>query len=110
MIPFITSKYGNPHSSHPIGKLASEACEQARHHIADLLHTKPSNIIFTSGATEANVTVFKGLLEKYSLKYHIITTMIEHKVIKEVSENINADVCFLKVEPSGLINLDLLES
>jgi cysteine desulfurase len=111
MIPFITSKFGNPHSSHPFGKQAAEACEQARHHVASLINADPKNIVFTSGATEGLVTVFRGLASKWSnTKCHFITSNIEHKCIFEVCDFItDFDTSYLSVDKEGLLDPNIVE-
>lgn len=66
MLPYMTSQYGNPHSrSHMFGWETEKAIEEARTHIADLIHANPKEIVFTSGATEANNLALKGLAKFY---------------------------------------------
>src|SRR4029077_18689430 len=61
MLPYFTEQFGNPHStSHAYGRNAAEAIEQARHEVAALIHADPRELIFTSGATEANNLAIKG--------------------------------------------------
>lgn len=73
--------FGNPASrSHLYGWLAEEAVEHARRQIADLLHADPREIIFTSGATEANNLAIKGVAARHP-GGHIITSSIEHKAV-----------------------------
>ena len=63
-----------------------------------------------SGATEANLTALQGVVKAYPEKHHVITTKIEHKVIKETCEGLECDVSFLNVKKNGLVDLEMLES
>lgn len=103
MMPYLTEQFGNPGSIHRIGRTAKEAVEQARCQVAELIGAKPEQIIFTSGATEANNTVFhmvSGALKRLG-KQHIVTSTVEHKsVMKSVLNLVNHhgfDVTFAKV-------------
>ena len=61
MLPYFTEQFGNPHSaSHAYGRVAAEAIEQARDEVAALINADPREVIFTSGATEANNLAIKG--------------------------------------------------
>jgi len=73
MMPYILEHYGNPSSSHSLGQTAKQAVETARSQVADLLNAAPDEIIFTSGGSESNNTVIKGVAWKYRSKgNHII--------------------------------------
>ncbi|MCS3918454.1 cysteine desulfurase family protein [Fervidibacter sacchari] len=83
MLPFLSDEFGNPSSVHPPGRRARKAVENAREQVAALLNASdPSEIVFTSGATEANnmailgATIFAG-----HKSGHIITTQIEHPCV-----------------------------
>lgn len=78
MMPYLTQHYGNPHSkTHQYGWDSSEAVETARSQVASLIGADPKEIIFTSGATESNNMVLKGLAKFYGgERKHIITTQI----------------------------------
>ncbi len=83
MLPFLSDEFGNPSSVHPPGRRARKAVENAREQVAALLNSSdPSEIVFTSGATEANnmailgATIFAG-----HKSGHIITTQIEHPCV-----------------------------
>lgn len=81
MLPYMTNQFGNPHSrSHAFGWEAEKMVEQARRKVANLIGAEKREIIFTSGATESNNTILKGVASFYKAKKnHIITTQIEHK-------------------------------
>lgn len=87
MMPYLTEQYGNPGSLYKLGRDAHAAVEKAREQVARFLGAEPEQIIFTSGATEANNMVFsvcEPLLEKIGRK-HIVTSAIEHQsVLKSV--------------------------
>ncbi|KAF0507846.1 Cysteine desulfurase [Gigaspora margarita] len=113
MMPYLTQQYGNPHSrTHAYGWEAEKAVEQARAYIADLIGADPKEVVFTSGATESNNISVKGVARFYkSSKKHIITTQIEHKCVLDscrVLAEEGFDVTYLPVQPSGLIDLNLL--
>lgn len=83
MMPYLTEKYGNPHSrTHSYGWETENAIEAARDHVAGLIGASGKEIIFTSGATESNNMAIKGVARFYKEhKKHIITTQTEHKCV-----------------------------
>ena len=116
MVPFFTSTYGNAASrNHQFGWEAEEAVESARKSIADAIGAKPSEIIFTSGATESNNLSLAGLWEMYKEKgNHIVTLVTEHKCVLDTAEYLQrekgVDVTFLSVKEDGLVDLDELKA
>lgn len=92
MIPYLTEQFGNPGSLYKLGRDAKAAVEKAREQVAEFMGAKPEQIIFTSGATEANNMVFE-ITRQYLKdigKTHIITSQIEHKsVLRSVRRLIN---------------------
>lgn len=83
MMPYLTEQFGNPGSLYKLGRDAKAAVEKAREQVAKFMGAKPEQIIFTSGATEANNMVFaiaKPLLEK-SGRTTVVTTALEHKSV-----------------------------
>ena len=121
MLPFFTEHFGNPHStSHSYGHIAAAAVEEARGEIAALIHADPREIVFTSGATEANNLAIKGAAH-FSRAYsqagrsrdHIVTLTTEHKCVLESCAQLEREgfaVTYVPVEPSGLVALDKLEA
>ena len=112
MLPYFSKKFGNAHSlNHSYGWEAKDAVKKARNQIASLINCSPSEIIFTSGATESNNLAIKGLAEFYKNKKHIITTQIEHKCVLNVCryleslKNQNYKITYLPVNKYGLINV-----
>ena len=115
MIPYFTQNFGNAASrNHTLGWQAEEAVEFAREQVAALIGAEPKEIIFTSGATEANNLAIKGVYETYASKgNHIITCNIEHKAVLDTCrhlEKLGAEVTYLKVQSNGLIDLNELEA
>jgi cysteine desulfurase len=115
MLPYFTNDFGNAASrNHPFGWKAEEAVDYAREQVAKLINADPKEIIFTSGATEADNLAIKGVYEMYAQKgNHIITCNIEHKAVLDTCkhlEKLGAEVTYLKVKPDGLIDLAELEA
>ena len=82
LLPYLNEGFGNPSSSHPYGKKAKEAVELARTRMAALLGADPTEIVFTSGGTEANNQALIGAALANSHKgRHIITTAVEHPAV-----------------------------
>jgi cysteine desulfurase len=114
MIPYLTSNFGNPHSrSHSYGWDAEEACEVARKQVADLIGAETKEIIFTSGATEANNLALKGIARFYGeKKKHIITLVTEHKCVLDSLRHLEQEgflVTYLPVMANGIVDLKILE-
>ena len=115
MIPYFTNNFGNAASrNHPFGWQAEEAVDYAREQVAKLIGADPKEIIFTSGATEADNLAIKGVFEMYASKgNHIITCNIEHKAVLDTCKHIEkegGEVTYLKVNADGLINMQDLEA
>lgn len=114
MLPYFVEKFGNAASrNHSFGWVAEEAVDYAREQVAQLIHCDPKEIIFTSGATEANNLAIKGVFEMYASKgNHIITCTTEHKAVLDTCkhvEKLGGAVTYLDVQADGLINLEELE-
>ncbi|GLD97891.1 hypothetical protein PINS_up006588 [Pythium insidiosum] len=115
MMPFMTYDFGNPHSTtHEYGWDADKAVERAREQVAQLVGANAKEIVFTSGATESNNAIIKGIAHfTKSKKKHIITTQIEHKCVLDscrVLESEGFDVTYLPVGTNGLIDLEQLKA
>ncbi|QTO55065.1 IscS subfamily cysteine desulfurase [Duffyella gerundensis] len=105
--------FGNPASrSHRYGWQAEEAVDVARNQVADLIGADPREIVFTSGATEANNLAIKGAASFYQSKgRHIITSLTEHKAVLDTCEQLEREgfsVTWLTPQPNGLIDLQQL--
>ncbi len=114
MTPYFYELHGNAASrNHPFGWRSEEAVDYAREQIANLIQVDPKEIIFTSGATEADNLALKGVYEMYSRKgNHIITLETEHKAVLDSCkkiEKMGGEVTYLKVDRLGRVNLQELE-
>ncbi|NEP12001.1 MAG: aminotransferase class V-fold PLP-dependent enzyme [Symploca sp. SIO2C1] len=114
MLPYFTEYFGNPSSiGHVYGWEAEAAVKQARQILADAINATPEEIVFTSGATEANNLAIKGVAEAYFSKgRHLITVQTEHRAVLDpyrYLETLGFEVTFLPVQPDGLIDLTQLE-
>jgi cysteine desulfurase len=115
MLPFFTEHFGNPASvTHAYGWAAEAAVTQARDTIAAAIHAIPEEIIFTSGATEANNLAIKGVAEAYLAQgRHIITVQTEHNAVLDPCrylESLGFAVTYLPVQPDGCVDLAQLEA
>ena len=114
MLPFFTEHFGNASSNtHTFGWYAKGAVDKARQQVADFIVAEPSEIIFTSGATESINMALKGVFEAYQSKgNHIITCKTEHKAVLDTCtylEEKGAIITYLNVDREGRIDLDELK-
>ena len=114
MLPYFTEHFGNPSSiNHLYGWEAEAAVKKARETIANAINCSSEEIIFTSGATEANNLAIKGVAEAYfSQGQHIITVESEHRAVLDPCkylEILGFEITYLPVQKDGLIDLELLE-
>ncbi len=116
MMEFMTvgSNFGNPASrSHSFGWQADEAVELARSHVANLVNCDPREIVWTSGATEADNLAIKGIANFYKSKgNHIITSKIEHKAVLDPCRQLERhgfEVTYLEPNAGGLITPDAIK-
>lgn len=111
MLPFLLEEFGNPSSKYyELATNAKEAIKIARRHVAKLIQCRPDEIIFTSGSTESNNFVIKGITDQRKTKgNHIITTNIEHPSVLEVCkylEEIGFEVTILQANKNGIITAE----
>ena len=112
MLPYFNEKFGNAASrSHIYGWTAEEAVSTSREKIAALIGAaNPKEIVFTSGATEADNMALKGVAEFYKDKgNHIITTVIEHKAILDTCKRLEKEgflVTYLPVDTKGMVSAE----
>ncbi|KQS32207.1 IscS subfamily cysteine desulfurase [Pedobacter sp. Leaf194] len=115
MLPYFTEKFGNAASrNHAFGWVAEEGVDYAREQVAKLIGCTEKEVIFTSGATEADNLAIKGVFEMYKDKgNHIITALTEHKAVLDTCKHLEkngARVTYLGVKEDGLIDLAALEA
>lgn len=115
MLPYFTEQFGNPASqTHTYGWQAEAAVEKARRTIAKTINAAPEEIIFTSGATEANNLAIKGVAEAYLAKgRHLITVETEHSAVLDPCAylaKLGFEVTKLGVGKDGLIDVNQLEA
>ncbi len=114
MLPYFTERFGNPSSiTHAYGWEAEAAVKGARATLADAICATPEEIVFTSGATEANNLAIKGVAEAYFSKgCHLIALKTEHRAVLDPCrylQTLGFEVTFLPVQQDGLLDLHQLE-
>src|SRR5262245_59196900 len=110
MRPYLMDLFGNPASAHADGRRARRALEDAREHVAALLDAFPDEVIFTSGATEANNLALFGLAG--DAPAHLLATPIEHPCVVEPLKQLEQrgfGVAWLPVGPDGVVPLAALD-
>jgi cysteine desulfurase len=115
MLPYFTEHFGNPSSiNHVYGWEAQAAVKQAREILAEAINAAPEEIVFTSGATEANNLAIKGVAEAYFEKgQHIITVATEHSAVLDPCnylKTLGFDISIIPVNKDGVIDLNELEN
>jgi cysteine desulfurase len=109
MEPFLARHYGNPSSVHAAGREARAGIDDARDRLADLLGTKPHELIFTSSGTESNNLAVLGLARAQASRgRHLICARTEHHAVLNAFEHLagreSFDVTFLPVDRQGRID------
>ena len=114
MLPYMTEKFGNPSSmDHTFGHDASVAVENAREKVANLVGARYDEIVFTSGATEADNMALRGIMERYADRgNHIVTCATEHKAVLDTvmqMERAGKKATYLPVNKHGMVDIGELE-
>ncbi|WP_375237723.1 cysteine desulfurase family protein [Microbacterium schleiferi] len=111
MTPYLTSHFGNPSSHHTIGEQAAGALADARIRVAAILGMRPTDVIFTSGATEANNLALKGVAiaaQQRRGARHVVTTPIEHESVLGSVDYLTRihgfDATLVPVDTTGLVD------
>lgn len=117
MMPYFAESFGNPHSvDHSIGWQAAQAVDEAASHVARLIGADADEIVFTSGATEANNLALLGLgrHEAQSKRKRILISAVEHKCVLEIGrilqKHLGYCIEYLPVDSAGFVDLDSLKS
>lgn len=112
MIPVLMNEFGNPSSSHFYGRQSKALIENSRRAISKILNCQPSEIIFTSGGTEADNMALYSSIHQMNVK-HIITSSIEHHAIGHtavaISKSDNVRISYVKINEKGRVDLEDLE-
>lgn len=110
MMPYLREEFGNPSSGYSLGRRAREGVERARVEVAELICCRPEEIVFTSGGSESNNTVLKGVMDlREPGRTHIVTSAVEHPAILNPAlflMELGARVTVLPVDRHGLVDPD----
>jgi len=110
MVPFMEREYGNPSSPYPLGVVAKESLEKFRAEVARLIGCQAKEIIFTSGGSESNNTVLKGLMDlRRPADFHVITSAVEHPAVLNPCfflMELGVEVTILPVDRYGMVDPD----
>lgn len=115
MLPYLKEAYGNPSSLHKEGQRVRHAVETAREKVAASIGAKPQEIIFSSGATEADNHAIRAVVENHKLgkKAHVITSQLEHSAVLTTCQHLamqGYDVTFLEPNSKGEITVEALQT
>lgn len=121
MLPYLTAEFGNPSSAHRFGQRARQAIEGARESVAELIGARPSEIVFTSGGTEADNTAIFGVVghalrrraKSIDAPLHLITTVIEHDAILNSCRALAGrgfSVTCVPVERNGIVSPETISA
>jgi len=114
MKPWLNAQWGNPSSVYAHGRTAKRAVEEARQKLAVFIGANPEQILFTSGATEANNAAIHSALLQQPGRRHIVTSMVEHSAVLAYCDHLErywkVEVTRLPVDPSGMISMDDLRN
>ena len=111
MVSLLSEHYGNPSSAHRFGAQVAVMVEEARRRVAALIGARDSEIVFTSGGTEADNAAVRGVLAASPGKRHVVISPVEHHAIFELCESLEHDgleVTRVRVDGEGRLDLDHL--
>ena len=110
MMPYFAEKFGNASSIHSSGQGARDAVDAARESVAALVGAKPSEIVFTSGGTEAdNLAIFGTAAASRKSRKHVLTTSIEHHAVLHACQELErqgVEVTYVPVNGQGIVDPD----
>ena len=113
MMPFLTTRYGNPSSAHRFGAQVKEATQLAHERVAALLGCAPNEVVFTSGGTESDNTALHSALQMSPDRRHVVTTSVEHNAVLNYCETVvrrGCEVTIVEVDEQGHLDLAELEA
>lgn len=114
MLPWLTTNWGNPSSIYSSGRVARRAVEDARVHVASLVGALPEQVIFTSGATEANNAALHAAVFRDRTKRHVVTSSVEHSAVLAYCDYLEkfhgVEVTRLPVNSKGELDPEKLRS
>lgn len=115
MMPYLTSEYGNAGTLYSFGRSAADAIQKARAQVATLFGCTPDHVLFTSGGSESNNTVFKGLRHKLTEqgKKHLVISATEHDSVLKAAESLTKDgfyITYIKPGSDGCISTKAVEA
>jgi cysteine desulfurase len=107
MWPYLTGEFGNPSSHHTVGEPAAKALKDARATVARWLDCRASEVVFTSGGTEADNLAIKGIALATPRGRHIVTTRIEHEAVLESCDYLRRhhgfEIAFVDTDATGRV-------
>ena len=114
MMPYLENQYGNPGSIHILGRASKAAIDKAREQVANLIGCAPEQVVFTSGGSESNSTVFSGVKDYLlsSGKKHILVSAVEHDSVIKAAQGLIKDgfyVEFVPVSCDGVVSVADIE-
>jgi cysteine desulfurase len=112
MMPFLTSRYGNPSGSHRFGAQVKEATNLAHERVANLLGCQPNEVVFTSCGTESDNSAIHSALQMSPERRHVVTTSVEHNAVLNYCEAVvrrGGEVTVVPVDEQGRLDLAELE-
>jgi cysteine desulfurase len=112
MMPYLGEWYGNPSSIHRFGQRSRQAIDEARGHIASLIGSAESELLFTGGGTESINTAIRGLLAARGPRRRIVTTTVEHSATRELCQQLareGFEIMEIGVDRAGTLDLDALK-
>lgn len=115
MLPYLENLFGNPSSIHQYGRPIRAAIDQARETVAEAIKAEPSEIIFTSGGTEADNLALRGIMiqARDQGKKHLITSQVEHHAVLDTChylEKLGFEVTYLPVDSYGRVEVSDVQS